>query len=319
MKKLKWSVLAMLLVVLLGGCSKKEAVNVRVASLKGPTSMGIVGMMNDENAGNYTWNIYTQADEISTLLVKKEVDIALIPANLAAVLYQKTGGEIVAVDINTLGVLYIVENGETINSVGDLKGRTIYTTGKGQAPDISLKLLLKGNGIDESDVTIEYLSEAAGVVAKVKETPGSAGLIPQPFVTTATLADSNISVRIDVTREWGKITGNSPVTGVTVATKDFVKNHEDELKNFMRLHEKSASLWATDPEKAAKYTGAANIVPENVAMKAYKACNIVALNGKDLSDMLSSYLSVLYESNPQLVGGKLPDDDFYYSGILHEK
>ena len=148
----------------------------RIAGLKGPTTMGLVNLLSMEEDGtasmDYDLQLYGAADEIVPLLMKGELDMAAIPANLAATLYQKTEGGIQAVAVNTLGVLYVVEKGgDTIQSMADLAGRTILSTGKGTTPEYVLRYLLNANGIDpDKDVTIEYYSEATEVTAQMAYT-----------------------------------------------------------------------------------------------------------------------------------------------------
>ena len=143
--------------------------------------MGLVNLMSDEVASNYNFTMYGAADEIVPLLVKGDLDAAAVPANLAATLYNKTNGAVEVACINTLGVLYIVENGETVNSVGDLKGQTIVTTGKGATPEYVLRYVLTENGVDpDSDVTIEYCSEATEALSKVQAGEATIAMLPQP-------------------------------------------------------------------------------------------------------------------------------------------
>ena len=171
----------------------------RIAGLKGPTTMGLVNLMSDEVASNYNFTMYGAADEIVPLLVKGDLDAAAVPANLAATLYNKTNGAVEVACINTLGVLYIVENGETVNSVGDLKGQTIVTTGKGATPEYVLRYVLTENGVDpDSDVTIEYCSEATEALSKVQAGEATIAMLPQPFVTSAMSQVEGLRVALDM-------------------------------------------------------------------------------------------------------------------------
>ena len=185
----------------------------RIAGLKGPTTMGLVNLMSDEVASNYNFTMYGAADEIVPLLVKGDLDAAAVPANLAATLYNKTNGAVEVACINTLGVLYIVENGETVNSVGDLKGQTIVTTGKGATPEYVLRYVLTENGVDpDSDVTIEYCSEATEALSKVQAGEATIAMLPQPFVTSAMSQVEGLRVALDMNEEWQKVAGSKLVT-----------------------------------------------------------------------------------------------------------
>ena len=188
----------------------------RIAGLKGPTTMGLVNLLSMEQAGtaamDYDLQLYGAADEIVPLLIKGELDMAAIPANLAATLYQKTSGGIQAVAVNTLGVLYVVEQGDTVHSMADLKGRTILSTGKGTTPEYVLRYLLTANGLDpDKDVDIQYYSEATEVTAQMAATQDAIAVLPQPYVTAAGLKDDTLRVALDLTAEWDKVADRKSV------------------------------------------------------------------------------------------------------------
>ena len=291
----------------------------RIAGLKGPTTMGLVNLMSDEVASNYNFTMYGAADEIVPLLVKGDLDAAAVPANLAATLYNKTNGAVEVACINTLGVLYIVENGETVNSVGDLKGQTIVTTGKGATPEYVLRYVLTENGVDpDSDVTIEYCSEATEALGKVQAGEATIAMLPQPFVTTAQTKSENIRVALDLTEEWDEIQAESDapstlVTGVVVGRTEFVAEHPEAVSAFLEHYRASVEYVNANVDEAAQLVGQYEIVAAEVAQKALPECNIVFIEGVEMKDSLSGYLSVLFEQNPKSVGGALPDDAFYYS------
>ena len=294
-----------------------------VAALKGPTAMGMVKMMSDDAASDsplYDFTIYASADEITPKLVQGELDIAAVPANLASVLYNNTEGQVQVLAINTLGVLYIVENGDTVRSVEDLKGKTIFASGKGSTPEYALNYMLTQNGIDpETDVTIEWKSEHSECVASLAATENAIAMLPQPFVTTAQTQNENLRVALDMTEEWEKLASESGsdatlITGVVVARKDFVEQNPQLVSVFLSLYEKSVTYANEEVEGAAKLIGEYDIVPEAVAQKALPECNITFIAGDEMQAKLSAYLQTLLDQNPKAVGGQLPADDFYYLG-----
>lgn len=294
-----------------------EPVTVNIASLKGPTTMGIVKLMNDSDAGNtvhnYQTTIYGAADEIVPLIVQGKVDIANVPANLAAVLYKKTEGGITVLDINTLGVLYVVETGDSITSVADLKGKTIYSTGKGTTPEYVLNYILKANGIDpETDVTIEFKSEATEVAAMLEGATDAVAVLPQPYVTVAMTKNSAISIALDLSAEWEALDSTKQVTGVTVVRNEFLEANPKVIAQFLADYASSVEYVNANIEEAAALVGGYDIVAEGVAKKALPYCNIVCLTGEEMKSNLSNYLQVLYDSDPSSVGGQLPEDSFYY-------
>ncbi len=294
-------------------------VNIRIASLKGPTTMGMVKLMSDCEAGatqgSYTVDIYGTADEIVPLVVSGEIDVANIPCNLASILYNRTEGGISVVNINTLGVLYIVETGESIQSVEDLRGKTIYSTGKGTTPEYVLNHILTQSGIDPlNDVTVEFKSEATEVAAMLEGSKDAVAVLPQPYVTVAMTKNDSIRIALDLTEEWEKVVGSSMVTGVTIVRNEFLEANPEAIDLFLEEYAASVEYVNTDVEGAAALVGAYDIVAEGVAKTALPYCNIVSVTGEDMKKSVSDYLSVLYESDPSSVGGNLPDDSFYSVG-----
>ena len=297
----------------------EEPVKIRAAALKGPTAMGLVKLMADAEAGDTTFGEYeftlaAAPDEVSPLLIKGDLDIACVPANLASVLYNRTEGEIVCLAINTLGVLYIVETGEEIQSMADLAGRTIAASGKGSTPEFALNYLLRENGLDpESDLTIDWKSEHSECVAALASGTVSAALLPQPFVTAAQAKVANLRTALDLTAEWDALdNGSGMVTGVAAARRSFVEEHPAAVQQFLTGYAESVA-WVNDtPSEAAELIGAAGIVDASVAEAALPYCNIVCITESGMKDRLSGYLQVLYDASPESVGGAVPGDDFYY-------
>ena len=283
--------------------------------------MGMVKMMSDAPDA-YDFTISAAIDEITPKLVKGEVDIAAVPANMASVLYNNTEGAVKVLAINTLGVLYIVENGDSgVSSIADLKGRTLYASGKGASPEYALNYLLAQNGLDpETDVTVEYKSEHAECLASLLANEGSLALLPQPFVTTAQTKSDAIRVALDLTEEWDALQAEAEaeapsalLTGVVVARKSFVEENPEAVAAFLDHYKASVDYVNANTAEAAQLVGQYDIVTAEVAEKALPACNIVYIDGEEMKEKLSGYLAVLLEQNPQSVGGQLPADDFYYS------
>ena len=305
---------ALLLVFLLCmGCALGEGV--RVAALKGPTAMGMVYMMNENDA--YDFEICASADEITPKIAKGEVDIAALPANLAAVLYQRTEGEVQVLAINTLGVLYIVTTNESLSSVADLKGRTIYSAGKGATPEYALNYILRANGLEPgTDVTVEYKAEHSECLAALLSDEGSLALLPQPFITTALSKAPTMRVAIDLNAEWSALQdddGSALITGVVVTRREFAESNPEAVSKFMDEYAASVEWVNNNTADAAKLIEAFDIVPAAVAEKALPACNICFIMGDEMRSKLDGYLNVLYDADPASVGGALPGDDFYYA------
>lgn len=319
----------MLGVALMSGCGAaknaseipepSEPTDVRVIALKGPTAMGMVSFMDLSDAGeivdnNYHFEIAAAVDEVTPKLVQGQVDIAAVPANLASVLYNNTDGGVNVLAVNTLGVIYIVESGETVSGIGDLKGKTIYASGKGATPEYALNYILTQNGINpETDVNIEWKSEHTECLAALMAEENAIAMLPQPFVTTAQTKSAQIRVALDLNEEWDKLgTDSSFLTGVVVAREEFVETNPAAVESFMKHYEESVAYVNDNVEDAAALIEKYDIVPAAVAVKAVPHCNITFITGDEMKQKLSGYLGVLLEQNPKSVGGALPADDFYY-------
>ena len=292
---------------------------VRIAGLKGPTTMGLVNLLDMEQQGtaalDYDLQLYGTADEIVPGLIKGELDMAAIPANLAAALYQKTKGGIQVMAVNTLGVLYVVEKGDTVHSMADLAGRTILSTGKGTTPEYLLRYLLEKNGLDpDKDVKIQYCSEATEVTAQMAAAQKDAiAVLPQPYVTAAGMKDPSLRVALDLTAEWDKVSDSQLVTGVTVVRTQYAQEHPDVVEAFLQEYAQSVRTANTDLDRTAALCEQQGVVAKAaIAKKALPACNIVCRTGDEMQKDVSSYLSVLCAADPAAVGGKLPDEGFYW-------
>ena len=291
----------------------------RIAGLQGPTTMGMVKLMKDQESMEsplYEVTMYGAADEIVPLLTKGELDAAAIPANLAATLYQKTEGKIQVAAVNTLGVLYVVTTGDEVASVADLAGKTIYSTGKGTTPEYVLNYILSENGIDPAkDVTIEYKSEATEVLSMLQSAgEGAVAVLPQPYVTAAQAQVEGLNVALDLTEEWNRIDPDSQlITGVLAVRSDYAEQHPEELEVFLADYRSSIEWVTANTADAAQLVAEYGIVAKApLAEKALPACNITYMDGADMKQALSGYLDVLYQQDAASVGGALPGDDFYY-------
>ena len=336
LKKTICAALALTLALSLAACGKKaeeapaqevpaqeapseEPVTTRIAALKGPTAMGMVKLMHDDPQSGegpmYAFTLAGAADEVTPSLIKGDLDMACVPANLASVLYNKTEGEIITLAVNTLGVLYIVENGNAVSSMADLAGKTIVAAGKGSTPEYALRYLLTENGIDpDTDVTIDWKSEHAECVAALASGSATIALLPQPFVTVAQTKIENLRVALDLTAEWDALdNGSGLITGVVVARKAFVEEHPAAVDTFLRNYAESVDWVNSNTADAAALISEFGIVEAApIAEKALPHCNIVCITGEEMGAKLSGYLQVLVDAEPTSVGGKLPGEDFYY-------
>ena len=295
-----------------------EKTTIRIGGLKGPTSIGMVKLMEDDEtnstANDYDFTVAGSADELTPLLIRGELDMAAIPANLASVLYNRTEGAIQILAVNTLGVLYIVETGNSVQSLADLKGKTIYATGKGSTPEYTLLYLLEKAGLDpEKDVTVEFKSEPTEVVALLKAQPEAVAMLPQPYVTAAQAQVEGLRIAVDLNEAWEAAeTGSKLLTGTIVVRREFAEANPEAIEAFVTEYRASTEFANENVSEAAQLVEKYGIATAAIAEKASPYCNITCMEGAEMKAAMQVYLGVLYEKNPDSVGGALPDDAFYY-------
>ncbi len=314
-----------LLAALFTGCSNnnskpEDETPVRVLTLKGPTGLGMVQLMeanaNGITANKYEFTICGSPDEIKTEILAGRYDIAAVPINLAAALYNKTEGGLKIAAVNTLGVLYILENGDSIKSVADLKGKTIGATGEGATPEYVLNYILRANGLEPGvDVTVEYYAEHEELAKRIIGGMCDIGMLPQPNVTAVLAKKDSVRIAIDLTKEWEKVdeTGSALTQGCVVVSKDFAENNGKKLDSFLGEYKASAAFANVHPAEAAAYSSKFGVVPDAaIAEAAIPKCNICFFAGEEMKAKASGMLGVLFSADPKSIGGKLPGDDFYY-------
>ena len=289
---------------------------IRVAALKGATTIGLVNLISDAEAGNsdldLEFTMYTAGSDIMAAFVSGSCDIGLVPSNIAAVMNTKVEGGVSVIDINTLGVLNCVSADDSIKSIEDLSGKTVYMTGQGATPEFTVKYLLKAAGV--TDCTLEFKSEPTEIVSIFAEDASAVAILPQPFVTAALAQNENLKIAFSLDDAWEKSgTDGRIVTGVTVVSNSFLNEHKDAVDAFLKAHKESADKALSDVDGTASLVVAQGIIAkEPLAKKAIPNCNIVCITGNEMKDYLSGYLKVLFDEDPKSLGGTLPGDEFYY-------
>lgn len=305
-----------------GGESKKDLsdVTVRIGGMSGPTSMGMVKLMEDsangETALTYEWaELATEASAFVAPLSQGEIDIAAIPSNLAATVYNKTAGGVQVLAVNTYGVLDIVCRGDQeIDSIDDLAGKEIYATGQGATPEYTLRYLTKENSLDfEKDMTVKWCADTTEVLSYVAADENAIAMLPQPFVTVASTKVEDLKVALDLNDEWAAVNADCDiVTGVIVVRTEFAKANPEVVDAFLEEYEASVSYALEDSEAASalieKYIG----IGAKVAEKALPKCHITFLSGAKMKQTIEGYLQILFDENPAAIGGAMPGEDFYY-------
>jgi NitT/TauT family transport system substrate-binding protein len=291
------------------GCAKAPAEPVNIAALKGPTGMGISYLMQ-EDSGKYNVELQDAPDVVVGKFVNGEIDIAAVPVNLAATLYNKTEGNVVLLNIDTLGVLYLVENGNTIQSLADLAGKTIYATGEGATPQFVLDYLLAQNGLTDK-VKVEYVGEHTALAAMLASGEAAIGLLPEPFVSSVLVKNPNARVALDLNQAWEDASGTKLVMGVYIASRTFYNEHPDQVKAFLKDYAASVEKVNTADDAASVVANLGIVGSEAIAKQAIPRSYIVSITGDEMKTAASAVLNVLFTANPKSVGGKLPGDDLY--------
>ena len=307
MKKLL-AILTLAVMLFALGCAKAPAEPVNVAALKGPTGMGISYMMDDKT--KYNVELQDAPDVVVGKFVNGEIDIAAVPLNLAAVLYNKTEGNVVLLNLDTLGVLYIVENGNTVNSIADLAGKTIYASGEGATPQYVLDYLLAQNGLTDK-VTVKYVGEHTALAAMVASGEAQIALLPEPFVSAVTVKNPDVRVALDLNSAWEEASGTKLVMGVYIASRTFYNEHPDQVKAFLADYAASVEKVNTSADAAQKIADLGIVGSADIAKQAIPRSYIVSITGDEAKTAASAVLNVLFTANPKSVGGKLPGDDLY--------
>ena len=329
----------MMLMTFAAGCSKPESNNgndqgdqndsakkpvVNVTGIAGPTGVGLAHLMESDTKGeakcDYTFNLVTDPTEAVAAITKGTADIAAVPTNLASTLYKKTNGNVQVLAVNTLGVLYMMSNGVEINSVADLKGKTIYSSGQGANPEYILKYVLEKNNIQ--DVTIKFVDDNDLLVAALVTGEAQIAMVPEPKVTAcmAQMKAANktpAKVVLNMTEEWGKVAGDEStlMMGCVIARKDFMDKNPDAVKAFLEEYEASIKAANADVDATATLCETYGVIPKAaIAKQAIPRCNLTFVKGAEMKTQLSGYLKVLFGYNPAAIGGAMPDDAFYYAG-----
>jgi len=297
----------------------EENIEVNVAGLNGPTSIGMIKLFEDYTNPEENIQInYTNAsapDQLVGKLIQGELDFAAVPTNLASVIYNKTDGAYQLTNINTLNVIYILTNGVEINSIKDLEGKTVHISGKGATPDYVMKYLLSENGLEvDKDVILDFSLDHASLAQALSAGDVEIAVLPQPFVTTVRMNNPEINVAVDLLDEWEAIAGDSlfAMGGLIVRT-DFAKAHPEVVEAFLGMYDESVAYVNKNPKAAAALVEKHGILPKaKIAELAIPLSNIVYMDAYEHKEAINEYYQILYDFNKASVGGQLPDDAFYY-------
>ena len=270
---------------------------------------------NNAPQHNYQFEILGTADEIVYRFINGSLDIALVPANIAAVLYRGTKEDIQVININTLGVLYVVSSDNSLSTLEDLRGRTVLMTGKATTPEYVMNALLSQLSI--TNIRLEYKTEVTELAAAIIADPKAIAVLPEPYVSSVVAKNPELNVCISLSEVWADVIsdGSNLVTGVTIVRKSFADEHPEIVAEFIERQAASVAFANANPAKTAKLVADLRIIDNAIiAEAAIPRCNLVCITGNEMRRTLKGYLTILYEQNPASLGGSLPSDDFYYVG-----
>ncbi len=319
-------ILALLMIAMAAvSCGQKPdtELEIKINMLNGTTALGMAKMIvdanNDADEMNYNIELFTSADGITGPIVSGECDIAALPTNVAAKLYKASGGKVQLLAVNTLGVLYLLQNGTTVTSFEDLKGKTIYLPGAGSNPEYITAALLEANGLKVGEDVIldttSYPSPDALQTALVSNIAGvELAVLPEPKVTVTQMNNSAVQIAMNFTDKWEEVYGeNTLAQGCLVVNTEFAKTHPEELAKFLEDYKASVEYVMSGSDEAINTIVEAGILPKApIAKKALPNCNICFIDGDDMKTAMTVFYEKLFESNNASIGA-IPDDGFYYS------
>jgi NitT/TauT family transport system substrate-binding protein len=309
--------IVLFLMVGCGGGGEEETATVRVAAMRGPTAMGLLHLMDEHRSGaarnDYEFELLGSPDLVPPLLVQGEVDVAAVPGNLAAVLYNRM--DVQALAVVTLGVLHIVDTTDTIHSIADLQGRTVYLHGQGATPEFALNYVLMQNGLTPGvDVMLEFRAEHAEIAALLETGQAEVALLPEPFVSTVLARIDGLRAALDLSEEWDRVQPDyGLIMSVVIARREFVENNPEAIAIFMEEYAASVEFINTNVSAGAQLAVDFELIPNTaIAEAAIPRTNIVFITGDEMRRNLMGFYQVLYNAEPQSVGGEMPEADFFF-------
>ena len=315
MKKKLFFALALMMALALSICATADE-KVNVFALKGPTGIGLTGVM--ENTDDYNFTLAGAADEIVAAIASGSADIAACPTNLAATLYKKTNGNVQLMALNTLGVLHVVSNDPSIDSFDDLAGRKLYATGQATVPEYALRYILEQNGLADK-VEVEFVAEHSELATLMAAGKVDLGMLPEPHVTSLLMQNKDMQTVIDVTEAFESAAakaGNEDMVlsmGCVIVRRAFAEQNPEKVSAFLDAYSASVAMVNGDPAAAGELVQKHGVMPKAaVAARAIPNCHIVFVEGEAVRAQVEPLYQVLLAANPASIGGALPGDDFYY-------
>lgn len=294
------------------------AEEVRILGINGPTGMGLANVIytaQNAESSRYKCRILPGPEDAKLEILLGDYDIAALPTNVAAALYNAKKADFQIAAVNTLGVLYVIENGQTVTDIASLKGKTIHMFGQGSNPEYIVRHILKQNGLDpDTDVTFDFAhADHAAVASHVIATPGAIAILPEPQATRAVSGNSTAKVALDITAEWRKVSDSDVMMGCIVVRREFAEKYPEQLQQFLDDYRASIEFVNQNPDTASEIISNLGIIPKAALAKAaIPRCNIVFIDGEQMKNSLTGYFTALFNEEKTSIGGKVPDDGIYY-------
>ena len=303
--------------LLFTGCgmtSKQEKVEkVTLQVPMGPPTAPILYMQENNLLGEKVEVvIYKNMEEANVNIAKKTADLSIIPVNVASILYNKEM-DISLLNVNTWGILYMVAKEGLIQSWDDLKGKEIHVGAQGASPDVLTRYLLQKNGIQEEEVTLQY-SSSPEIVQKMIAGQGEVAVLPEPLLTQALKKAENIEVVYDYAKEWQGIHGEDrrlPQTGMVIQN-GFAQKYPKWVQEFQKTYAEAVVKIMEDPSIVSEVVEKEMGIPQVVFEEAMTRIHLEAVDASDGKEEVQAYLEALLALSPTMIGGSVPDAEFYY-------
>ncbi|MFH0762187.1 MAG: ABC transporter substrate-binding protein [Bacteroidota bacterium] len=308
------------------GCrySRQESSDIRIITLKGPSAMGMINLIDSAVtiAGRpLAIEVIDEPMQVRARMLVDKPEIAVLPLNMAAIMYNK-GVDYQLLAVPVWGTLYLTGTDSTIRNWDDLKGKTVHLMGKGATPDILFRYLLEKHGISpDHDIRLDY-SFPTHIDLSNAMIAGQASLavLSEPMFSLAQARNPGIRLIMDMDIEWAEAVPEDPTfpqTAIMVRT-DFARDHWKDISTIAEAWKRSTEFVNNNPEMAAERIAYHKILPDAaVALRSIPRCRLFFRYADEIRPAIKGNLNVFLIFNPDAVGGRLPDEKFIYSKPDH--
>jgi NitT/TauT family transport system substrate-binding protein len=310
------------LITIVVGCKNpakdsKTQSTLAIATLKGPSSMGMVKLIDSLESAespNIVVEILNEPIQVRKMIIDGSADFAILPTTMAALIYNK-GLEYQLIAVPVWGTLYLFGSDTTITNWEHLIGKRVHVMAKGMTPDVLFRYLLEKNGINpESDLKLDYsFPTHIDLANAIASGQANLGVISEPMVSLAMHKNKSIKPIFDLNYEWQKSL-NMPIPQTALLVKKGIAVNHPEIVEQLLVSYEASSKWVNQyPDSAANLIIKHKILPNyEVAFNAIPRSNLKFVRAKGITMQVEEYLRVFYQMNPDIVGGKIPDENFYY-------